>query len=202
MLSIQGFIKVNEGLINTADPKELFHLPDGGWYIRMYLLETTIGLVFWWFLRATSEPQHRWLRHPGASHLCYHNWIKLSIEGIMGLHTVYTCRQDAGFVYRVQKYSLSAFSWENICRPLASLQLKWTISFSNRTPRKGHSDFEIMAAFTYKRDRMWILKVLVCVFQTITFVHYPENLLQLWLQDFSPLMTRKEDVPWKNIWDK
>lgn len=26
-------------------------------------------------------------------------------------------------------------------------------------------------------------------------VHYPENLLQLWLQDFSPLMRRKEDVP-------
>lgn len=171
MLSIQGFIRVNESLINTADTTELFHLPDGGWYIRMYLLEPTIGgwvWVFWWFLRATSESQHRWLRLPGASHLCYHNWIKLSTEGIRGLHTVYTCRRDAGFVYRVQKYNLSAFSWENICRPLASLQLKWTISFSNRTLRKGHSDFEIMTALTYKRDRMWTLKVLVCVFQTIT----------------------------------
>lgn len=177
MQSIQGFIKVSESLINTADPKELFHLADGGWYFRMNLLEPTIGGWFGFSVGSLGLPVSHNTDASGILghlqyHLCYQNWIKLSTEGIRGLYTVYTCRGDAGFVCGVQKYNLSAFSWENICSPLASLQLKWTISFSNRTPRKGHSDFEMMAALIYKRDRRWILKVLVCVFQTMTFRWY------------------------------
>lgn len=64
---------VNEVLISTVEPKELFHSPDEGRYIRMHLLAPTTASWFWFSVGPLGLPlSHSIADSDILGHLQYH----------------------------------------------------------------------------------------------------------------------------------